>query len=153
MVRKQLSDLCCQFFKHLLLMGQNASLLGRIFRPGLLSSAEIISIRKNFLSGIISIGRNHLYPQKLPVRDYFHRQKSSLFARFSCQGLFASAKIISIRRNFLSGITFIRRNHLYSQKFPVRDYFHRQRSFLFARHDFWSIFLRFALVLPLSKRL
>jgi len=151
-------------------MGEGASLLGKIFRQGLFSSVEIISIRKNFLSEIIFIGRNHLYPQKFPVRDYFHRQKSSLFAGISCQGLLSSAEIISIRRNFLSGIIFIGRNHLYSQnflseiifisrnhlypqKFPVRDYFHRQRSFLFARHDFRSIFLRFALVLPLSKQL
>ena len=132
MLRKQLSDLCCQFFKHLLLMGEGASLLGRIFRPGLFSSVEIISIRKNFLSEIIFIGRNHLYPQVFSVRDYFHRQRSSLFAKISCQGLFSSAKIISIRRNFLSRITFIGRNHLYPQEFPVRDYFHRQKSSLFA---------------------
>ena len=133
MVRKQLSAFCCQFFKHLLLIGEDASLLSKIFSPGLFSSVEIISIRKNFLPEIIFIGRNHLYPQKLPARDYFHRQKSSLFARFSCQGLLSSAEIISIRRNFLSGITFIGRNHLYSQEFPPRDYFHRQRSSLFAK--------------------
>ena len=132
---------------------QKSSLFAKISCQGLFPSVEIISIRKNFLSGITFIRRNHLYLQKLPVRDYFHRQKSSLFAGISCQGLLSSAEIISIRRNFLSGIIFIGRNHLYPQEFPVRDYFHRQKSFLFARHDFRSIFLRFALVLPLSKRL
>ncbi len=115
-MRKQLPNLCCQIFKHLLLMGEGASLLGRIFSPGLFSSVEIISIRKNFLPEIIFIGRNHLYPQKFPVRDYFHRQKSSLFAIISCQRLF-----------------FIRRNHLYPQEFPARDYSHRQKSSLSAR--------------------
>ena len=153
MVRKQLTNLCCQIFKHLLLTGEGASLLSRISRQGLFPSVESISIRKNFLPEIIFIGRNHLYPQEFPVRDYFHPQKSSLFAGISCQRLFSSAEIISIRRSFLSGIIFIGRNHLYSQVFSVRDYFHRQRSFLFAIHDFRSIFLRFALVLPLSKRL
>ena len=115
-MRKQLPNLCCQIFKHLLLMGEGTSLLGRIFSPGLFSSVEIISIRKNFLPEIIFIGRNHLYPQKFPVRDYFHRQKSSLFAIISCQRLF-----------------FIRRNHLYPQEFPARDYSHRQKSSLSAR--------------------
>ena len=131
-MRQQLPNLCCQIFKHLLLMGEGASLLGRIFRQGLFSSIEIISIRRYFLPKIIFIGRNHLYSQKFPIRDYFHRQKSSLSARISCQRLFSSAEIISIRRNFLSGITFIGRNHLYSQECPVRDYFHRQKSSLFA---------------------
>ena len=132
-MRKQLPNLCCQIFKHLLLMGEGASLLGRIFSPGLFSSGEIISIRKNFLPEIIFIGRNHLYPQKFPVRDYFHRQKSSLFAIISCQRLFSSGEIISICKNYLSGIIFIGRNHLYLQEFPARDYFHRQKSSLFAK--------------------
>ena len=123
MVRKQLPNLCCQIFKHLLLIGEGASLLGRIFSPRLFSSIEIISIRKNFLPEIIFIGRNHLYPQKFPVRDYFHRQKSSLSAKTSCQGLFPSVEIISIRRNFLSGIIFIGRNHLYSQDMTFGQYF------------------------------
>ncbi len=131
-MRKQLPYLCCQIFKHLLLMGEGASLLGRIFSPGLFSSGEIISIRKNFLPEIIFIGRNHLYPQKFPVRDYFHRQKSSLFAIISCQRLFSSIEIISIRKNFLPEIIFIDRNHLCPQKFPARDYSHRQKSSLFA---------------------
>ena len=132
MVRQQLPNLCCQIFKHLLLIGEGASLLSRIFSPGLFSSVEIISIRKNFLPEIIFIGRNHLYPLKFPVRDYFHRQKSSLFAIISCQRLFSSGEIISIRNNFLPEIILIGRNHLYLQEFPVRDYFHRQKSSLFA---------------------
>ena len=133
MVRQQLPNLCCQIFKHLLLMGKGASLLGRIFSPGLFSSAEIISIRKNFLPEIIFIGRNHLYPQEFPVRDYFYREKSSLSAIISCQRLFSSGEIISIRNNFLPEIIFISRDHLYSQKLPARDYFHRQKSSLSAR--------------------
>ena len=131
-MRKQLPYLCCQIFKHLLLMGEGASLLSRIFSPGLFSSVEIISIRKNFLPEIIFIGRNHLYSQEFPARDYFHREKSSLSARISCQGLFLSGEIISVRKNFLPEIIFIGRNHLYLQELPVRDYFHRQKSSLFA---------------------
>jgi len=114
-------------------MGEGASLLGRIFNPGLFSSVEIISIRKNFLPEIIFIGRNHLYPQKFPVRDYFYREKSSLFAITSCQRLFSSGEIISIRKNFLPEIILIGRNHLYLQEFPARDYSHRQKSSLSAR--------------------
>lgn len=132
-MRKQLPNLCCQLFKHLLLMGEGASLLGRIFSPGLFSSVEIISIRKNFLPEIIFIGRNHLYPQKFPARDYFHQEKSSLSAIISCQGLFSSGEIISVRNNFLPEIISIRRNHLYPQEFPARDYSHRQKSSLSAR--------------------
>ena len=131
-MRKQLPNLCCQIFKHLLLMGEGASLLSRIFSPGLFSSVEIISIRKNFLPEIIFIGRNHLYPQKFPARDYFHREKSSLSAKISCQGLFSSAESISVRNNFLPEIILIGRKHLYLQEFPIRDYFHRQKSSLFA---------------------
>ena len=93
-------------------MGEGASLLGRIFSPGLFSSVEIISIRKNFLPEIILIGRNHLYPQEFPARDYFHQEKSSLSVRISCQGLFSSGEIISIRKNFLPEIILIGRNHL-----------------------------------------
>ena len=122
-MRKQLSNLCCQIFKHLLLMGEGASLLSRIFSPGLFSSVEIISIRKNFLPEIIFIGRNHLYPQKFPARDYSHRQKSSLSARISCQRLFSSAEIISVRKNFLSEIIFIGRDHFYSQDMTFGQYF------------------------------
>ena len=139
-MRKQLPNLCCQIFKRLLLMGEGASLLGRIFSPGLFSSVEIISIRKNFLPEIIFIGRNHLYPQKFPVRDYSHREKSSLSARISCQRLFSSAEIISIRKNFLPEIILIGRNHLYPQEFPARDYFHRQKASLFAKTSCQRLF-------------
>jgi len=74
-------------------------------------------------SGIISVGRMHLYLPLFHHRDYFDRPVSSLSCSFSPQGLFRPAIFISILLFFSTGIISTGHFHLYLALFLHRDYF------------------------------
>ena len=101
----------------------NAS-LSRAFAPqGLFPPAECISILLFCSTGITSAGQMHLYLLLLFHRDYFRRPNASLSCSFAPQGLFPSAKCISISLFCSTGITSASQMHLYLALLLHRDYF------------------------------
>ena len=74
-------------------------------------------------TGIISAGQIHLYLALFLHRDYFSRPDSSLSCSFSPQGLFRTARFISILLFFSTGIISASQIHLYLALFLHRDYF------------------------------
>ena len=81
------------------------SSLSRAFAPqGLFPPAKCISILLFCSTGIISTGRIHPQLALLLHRDYFRRSNASLSCSFVTQGLFRSARCISILLFCYTGI-------------------------------------------------
>ena len=114
------------FFLHRDYFGQPDSSLSCSFSPQrLFRPAGFISILLFFSTGIISVGRIHLYLALFLHRDYFGQPDSSLACSFSPQGLFRPARFISILLFFSTGIISAGRTHPYLAFFLLRDYFGR----------------------------
>ena len=112
----------------------DASLSCSFAPQGLFRPAECISIFLFCFTGIISSGRMHLYLALLLHRDYFDRPDASLSSSFASQGLFPSARCISILLFCSTGIISAARMHLYLALLLHRDYFAPARcipAFLF----------------------
>ena len=83
-------------FLHRDYFGRPDSSLSCSFSPqGLFPPAGFISILLFFSTGIISVGRIHLYLALFLRRDYFNLPDSSLSGSFAPQGLFRPAGFIS----------------------------------------------------------
>ena len=118
-------------FLHKDYFGRPDSSLACSFSPqGLFRPDRFISILLFFYTGIISVGRIHLYLALFLHRDYFHRPDSSLSCSFFPQGLFRSAGFISILLFFSAGIISTSRIHPYLALLLRRDYFGRPDSSL-----------------------
>ena len=101
----------------------NASLSCSFAPQGLFPPAKCISIFLFCSTGIISIGRMHLYLPLLLHRDYFHRPDASLSCSFVPQGLFRPAKCISILLFCSTGITLPRPDASLSCSFAPQGLF------------------------------
>ena len=71
----------------------DASLACSFSPQGLFPPARCIPSWFFFTTGIISVGRIHLYPAFLLHRDYFDRSDSSLSGSFAPQGLFLANRM------------------------------------------------------------
>ena len=119
------------FFLHRDYFGQPDSSLSCSFSPqGLFRPARFISILLFFSSGIISVGRIHLYLALFLHRDYFGQPDSSLPCSFSSQGLFRPAGFIPILLFFSTGIISASRIHPYLALLCYMDYFGQPDSSL-----------------------
>ena len=118
-------------FLHRDYFGQPDSSLSCSFSPqGLFPPPGCISSLLFCSAGIISTGQMHLYLALFLHRDYFGRPDSSLSSSFSPQGLFRSARFISILLFFFTGIISAARIHPYLAFFLHRDYFGQPDSSL-----------------------
>ena len=118
-------------FLHWDYFGRPDSSLSCSFSPqGLFRPARFISILLFFSSGIISVGRIHLYLALFLHRDYFGQPDSSLPCSFSPQGLFRPAGFIPILLFFSTGIISASRIHPYLALLCYMDYFGQPDSSL-----------------------
>ena len=101
----------------------DASLSSSFAPQGLFPPAKCISIFLFCSTRIISTGQMHLYPALLLHRDYFDRPDASLSCSFAPQGLFPSAKCISILLFCSTGIISTGRIHPQLALLLHRDYF------------------------------
>ena len=108
----------------------NASLSRSFVPQGLFPPAKCISILLFCSTGIISVGRIHLYLALLLHRDYFHRPNASLSRSFVPQGLFPPAGFISISCFCSTGIISAGQMHLYLALLFHRDYYGRPNASL-----------------------
>ena len=111
-------------FLHRDYFGRPDSSLSCSFSPqGLFRPAGFISSLLFFSTRIISASRIHPYLALFLHRDYFGQPDSSLSCSFSPQGLFRSARFISILLFFSAGIISTSRIHPYLALLLRRDYF------------------------------